>query len=278
MSYSLGSNLLPYDAEKQNVETAFKGAKTRGQKFLSVYNFRADWVTSHHGTTNSFDCATFKGVINFLINNAFFCFGDVVLRQIVGIPMGLPPAPQMANGTLQKEEFAFQERMTKTNYAIAKSLNHTHRYIDDITPLNDNGNFEKYFSQIYPAELELNRENFGFESASVLEMNINVVENKFLISMYDKREAFEFEVFRYPSFLSYVPSNTVYTTFFTQLIRISRVCNFEEAFLIDSKKLANRFIKKGANIKILKTYVKKFFAKYKVPYTNEGVCMTYVFG
>ena len=60
--------------------------------------------------------------------------------------------------------------MSKSNYSVARSLNHTFRYIDDISPLNDNGNFEKYKSQIYPDDLELNRENTGFKLASVLRL------------------------------------------------------------------------------------------------------------
>ena len=40
--------------------------------------------------------------------------------------------------------------------------------IDDLSPLNDNGICEKYKSHIYPDDLDLNRENTGFKSASVL--------------------------------------------------------------------------------------------------------------
>ena len=79
--------------------------------------------------------------------------------------MGIDPAPFMANGHLYKFEFDFQEKMTKTNYAVARSLNHTHRYIDDISPLNDKGNFEKYKEQIYPPELILLKQNINNDSA-----------------------------------------------------------------------------------------------------------------
>ena len=49
--------------------------------------------------------------------------------------------------------------MAKSNYGVAKSLNHTFRFIDAISPINDKENFEKYNSQIYPSDLELNKEN-----------------------------------------------------------------------------------------------------------------------
>ena len=80
--------------------------------------------------------------------------------------MGLDPALQRANGHPYKYEFDFQQKMAKSNYAVAKSLNHTFRFIDDISPLDEKGNFYKYKSQIHPSDLELNKENRGFKSAS----------------------------------------------------------------------------------------------------------------
>ena len=191
--------------------------------------------------------------------------------------MGLPPAPQMANGTLHKEEFTFQEQMTKTNYQVAKSLNHTFRYIDDITPLNDRGNFEKYFSQIYPPELELNRENVGFKSATVLELDVNVVDNRFLVGVYDKRDSFNFEVFRYPSFESNIPNRIIYSVFLGQLVRFGRVCNFEKGFVTATKLLVERLIQKGAKVKILKAYFSKYFGKHRLAYTTKDACLTKIF-
>ena len=167
--------------------------------------------------------------------------------------------------------------MTKTNYQVAKSLNHTFRYIDDITPLNDKGNFEKYFSQIYPSELELNRENIGFKSATVLELDVNVVDNRFQVGVYDKRDSFNFEVFRYPSFESNIPNRIIYSVFLSQLVRYGRVCNFEEGFVTATKLLVERLVKKGAKVKILKAYFSKYFGKYRLTYTTKDACFTKVF-
>ena len=101
----------------------------------------------------------------------------------------------------------------KSNYLIDKSLSHTFRYIDDISPLNYNGVFERYRFQIYPSELELNRENIGFNSASVLEMQLDIVEGKFIVKVYDKRDNFDFTVFRYQSIHSNIPDKTLYNFF-----------------------------------------------------------------
>ena len=44
--------------------------------------------------------------------------------------------------------------MANSKYAVAKSLNHTFRFIDDISPLNCKGKFAKYKSEISPIDLE----------------------------------------------------------------------------------------------------------------------------
>ena len=180
------------------IEHAFNGAKKRGKKYLSIYSKSANWVYEPRESSLAFDVNLFKHLIKFLISNAYFQCGNKILKQIIGIPMGLDPAPQMANGHLYIYEFDFQKKMIHTNYSVARSLNHTHRYIDDVSPINDNGVFEKYRSEIYPVDLELNRENVGFNSASVLEMQIDIIGDKFRVGVYDKRDSFSFTVFRYP--------------------------------------------------------------------------------
>ena len=42
--------------------------------------------------------------------------------QCIGIPMGIDPAPQMANLYLYYYESSFMETITKENYGIAKKI------------------------------------------------------------------------------------------------------------------------------------------------------------
>ena len=168
--------------------------------------------------------------------------------------------------------------MAKSNYAIAKSLNHTFRFIDDISPLNDKGNFDKYKSQIYPSDLELNRENTGFKSASVLEMKIDIIGEKFNVSVYDKRDSFGFEVFRYPSIHSNIPDKTLYNVFYSQLVCFSRVCNNMEGFISASRILKGRVISKGAKEKSLFTTFKKFWANNDIRYVSWANAVKNIFG
>ena len=243
------------------VEIAYNGARRHGQKYLSVYSKAAKWVTKHRETSCSFDKDSFIKVQNFLIDNAFFTIGEKSLRQTIGIPMGIDPAPFMANGHLYKFEFDFQQEMTKKNYAVARSLNHTHRYIDDISPLNDKGNFDKYREQIYPPELILLKQNNSIDSASVLELQIDIVEEKFMTGIFDKRNEFPFEVCRYPSTKSNIPDSTLYNVFYSQLIRIYRVCNVLSSFEIATQELFSRCINKGSTSKLLRNQISKFFQR-----------------
>ena len=104
------------------------------------------------------------------------------------------------------------------NFSVAKAISHTFRYIDDITPLNDKCLFESYRYQIYPEELELNREYLGFNLASVLEMQVDIIEGKFRVNVYDKRDHFNFKVFRFPSINYNIPDKTLYNVFIDSLL------------------------------------------------------------
>ena len=85
--------------------------------------------------------------------------------------MGTDPGPFMANAHLYKYEFDFQTNMRKNNYKVARSLNNTFRYIDDISVMNDKGNFIKYKSEIYIKQLELSKENIDLTDATILDLN-----------------------------------------------------------------------------------------------------------
>ena len=82
---------------------------------------------------------------------------------------------------------------------MARSSNNTFRYIDDISPINDKGNFIKYKSEIYPKELELSKENLGTTEATILDLNIKIENDKFNIGIYDKTDNYNFKVVKFPS-------------------------------------------------------------------------------
>ena len=70
---------------------------------------------------------------------------------------------------------------------------YTYRYIDDLINLNDGNKFEQIFSQIYPSELSLKKENTDNSQATFLDLDIHINNNKFEYKLYDKRLLYPIE-------------------------------------------------------------------------------------
>ena len=125
--------------------------------------------------------------------------------------------------------------------------------------------------QIYPPELILLKQNTNSNSASVLELQIDVIDEKFKTGIFDKRNEFPFEVCRYPSTRSNIPESTRYNVFYSQLIRIYRVCNFLTSFELAIQELFSRCITKGGTNKLLRNQISKFF-KRNSPFKFDVTC------
>ena len=82
-------------------------------------------------------------MINLVVDHSLFKFGDKVFRQFIGIPVGIDPAPQMANLYLYYYEAKFMEMLTKENYSAPKKFNYTRRFIDDLHTSNDDEHLEE---------------------------------------------------------------------------------------------------------------------------------------
>ena len=192
-----------------------------------------------------------------VVQNSYLKCGDITLIQRIGIPMGGDPAPYQANLSLHKDEFLFIQRLLREKkYAIAKTFNHIHRFIDDINPKNNRGNFSTYKNSIYPSELTINKENVGSSTTSMLEIDMFIETNvdhgsTFTTHLYDKRNDFGFPINKFPHVSSNIHSRTVYNIFTAQVIRYSRVCNKLEYFLYHLKDLFASLVKKGCKKRIL---------------------------
>ena len=73
----------------------------------------------------------------------------------------------------------------KTDIRRARRFANTFRFIDDFTFLNDGGEFKRSFRQIYPAKLELQKENDINKEGSFLDLGIKVREDAFSMCLYD---------------------------------------------------------------------------------------------
>ena len=111
------------------------------------------------------------------------------------------------------------DKLYKVDYYSAKRLNHTFRLIDDITTIYSDGIFQEHVCNIYPDSLILNKENIDDTSAHVLDLEINIVEGKFFVEVYDKRDDFPFKIVQYVSKCSNVSRSSIIGVFGSQVIR-----------------------------------------------------------
>ena len=64
--------------------------------------------------------------------------------------------------------------------------------------MNDGEEFESSYSNIYPKELQLGKENTNKHEASFLDLDIKMKDEKFHFSFFDKRGSFPFSTVRLP--------------------------------------------------------------------------------
>ena len=84
-------------------------------------------------------------LIDFLIDNIYVKFGEVIMRQNIGIPMGTDCAPLLGDLFLHYHEFQFINKMMKdkSTYYLAKMFNNTFRYIKKTHKWQDYRDTEK---------------------------------------------------------------------------------------------------------------------------------------
>ena len=64
--------------------------------------------------------------------------------------------------------------MKKRDLLKARKLGTIFCFIDDLSAINDNGEFERSYKEIYPEELELGKENLDESEASFLDLSIKL--------------------------------------------------------------------------------------------------------
>ena len=146
--------------EKLNwcIDKAFNGSK---QKYLAVYEKCARWVNKPRESTLAWNCSELKTAIKYLIFHSFLKIGNKIFLQTIGIGIGSDPAPFIANLYLFSYEFSFMEVKTKNAFSVAKKLNKSKRYIDDLISINSNGAIANFLPEIYPPCLQPGKENLS---------------------------------------------------------------------------------------------------------------------
>ena len=160
---------------------------------------------------------------DFLIDNIYVRFGNSVFRQVIGIPMGVNSAPLLTDLFLHTSD-DFMLTTMKQDMTKAVSFGYTFRYIDDLFSVNNEG-FGDYISAIYPWELGLKETTMASNEVCYLDTIMKHEDGgtPYHISVYDKRNDFNFQMVNFPYMDSNIPANPAYGGHITQMVRFARI-------------------------------------------------------
>ena len=169
---------IPHDKLKTRMaDVISKAYEGSGKTYISVYSTSASFVNKHKQDTKAYTKDQLIEMMNYLIDNCYVTCGDSLFRQEIGIPVGTDCAPFLANQFLYSYEHEWMMKMKKTNPQLARQLNRSARYIDDLLTINNDGLMKEYMKDMYPVELELKHGNSkNNKSTSCLELQLDVPE------------------------------------------------------------------------------------------------------
>ena len=260
------------EALEESIEFAFNGGN---KKFLRFNDKYAYW--SSKGGGQHFTKESLKVAMRHLILSCYFTVGNKLFRQIIGMPMGIDPAPFWANIYLYSYESKYITKLASSNNTdkiIARKFHATSRFIDDLFAMNDGGEFGKNHRKIYSREMELKKEHEGHH-ATFLDLDVNKNNNIFIYKLFDKRDDFPFSIVKMPYLSSNIPYNIFYNTILSEILRIARCSLLYADFLYRARELCLRMRNQGAEVIFAKTSLLRFikkhsqsFKKFNVPFRS----------
>jgi len=169
-----------------------------------------------------FTCRQLCLAVDSLIDNIYVRFGNSVFRQVIGIPMGSNSAPLLADLFIHTFEYDFMFKTMKADTSKAVEFSTPFRYINDLFSVN-NDNFGNSICEIYPSELEL--KDTTLSSSEVCYLDTKIVHGDssapFHISVYHKREDFDFQIVNFPFMDSNIPATPAYIVY---IINVHHKC------------------------------------------------------
>ena len=94
--------------------------------------------------------------------------------------------------------------------------------------------------QIYPTELQLNKENSSDTEAPFLDLKLSITNDIVSSKIYLQRDDFNFEIVNFPFLDGDVPRSPSYCVYISQLIRFARVCCNVDCF--NNRKYFNCYV------------------------------------
>ena len=116
----------------------------------------------------------------------------------------------------------------------------TSRYIDDLISIN-NPRFKQFLKDIYH---KLSETSESRNVVSYLDLLINISNCDLVCSIFDKRDAFGFDIVNFPDLSGNIPTAPAHGIYISQLITYSRAChnyhNFSSRHSMLSERLSTK--------------------------------------
>ena len=251
------------------IDFCFDGGE---RKYITVNNYGALLGKNIKDNVICLNKQQIKDAVAYLLLNCYFTVGPKILCQIICIPMGSDLAPFFANLFLYFYESKWMNELKKNDLIKARRLFNIFRFISDLNSINDGGEFESNYSNIYPKELQLGKENTDKHEASFLHLNIKIKDGKFPFGLFDKRDSFSFSIVRMLDKSSNVPPSIVYSAIGAESLRIARASNHPESFPTAIKPLIASMSWQGVSIGKINSSILIFFNKHHSDFNN--VCQS----
>ena len=93
--------------------------------------------------------------------------------------------------------------------------------------------------------MQLNKANSTGTEAPFSDLHLSIANGVVSSKIYDKRDAFDFDIVNFPFLDGDVPRRASYDVYISQLIRFARVCNHVADFNARNKCLTAKFLQQG---------------------------------
>ena len=117
-------------------------------------------------------------------------------------------------------------------------------------------------SQIYPAELQLNKTNTSNTEAPFINLHLSILDGFVSSKFYDKRDDFDFDIVNFPYLDGDVPRTTSNGVYISQFIRFARVSSYLADFNAGSRSLTAKLLQQGYRYHKLRKAFSKFYRRH----------------
>ena len=170
--------------------------------------------------------------------------GNSLLRQKIGIPMGINPVPFWANLFLYTYENKYMLQLISNNKIKASRFRATKYFVDDLGNLNHRGVFNDVYKDIHPPGLQMKVEHSGAH-ATFLNLDITTKDEVFIYKFFDKCDAFPFFIVCIPCIDINIPKLIFYSALFSGFLRIACSSFLYKDFREKAMELLNRMKTQG---------------------------------